>query len=197
MKFDVKKYNKNSYLSNHTLIKLYAKGDQKSATLLMERLMPKIFSQAYSILGNKNDAEDITQESFIRLWKIAPNWKKDKAEVTTWLYRVVKNLCIDKIRKNKNFKDEDILEHKDLKLNAFEQLQNKERSKILYDSIKQLPKRQEKALIMRHLYGYANYEIADEMNISTEAVESLIARGKRTISKILIKQKINIGFENE
>lgn len=197
MKLNFNKYNKNSSLSNHTLLKLYANGDKESANILIQRLMPKIFSQAYSILGNQNDAEDITQETFIRLWKMAPIWKQDTAEITTWLYQVVKNQCIDKIRKDKKFSDENIEDYQDIKLNAFEELQNKERDKKLYNAISSLPHRQKKVTIMRHIYGYTNYEIADEMNISVEAVESLIARGKRSISQILIKQKVNLGYNNE
>ena len=197
MKFSLNKYNRDSSLSNHELVQLFVNGDKKSANILIERLMPKIFSQAYSILGNENDAEDITQETFIRLWKIAPVWKQDKAEITTWLYRVVKNQCIDKIRKDKKYSDEDIKDHQDNKLNAFEKLENKERDKKLYNAISTLPTRQKKATIMRHIYGYTNYEIADEMNISVQAVESLIARGKRAISELLIKQKINLGYNNE
>ncbi len=197
MKFSLNKYNRDSSLSNHELVQLFVNGDKKSANILIERLMPKIFSQAYSILGNQNDAEDITQETFIRLWKMAPAWKQDKAEITTWLYRVVKNQCIDKIRKDKKFTDEDIKDHQDNKLNAFEKLQNKERDKKLYMAISSLPSRQKKVTIMRHIYGYTNYEIADEMNISVAAVESLIARGKRSISQMLINQKVNLGYNNE
>ena len=197
MQLNLNKYNKNSSLSNHELLKLFVKGDKESVNILIQRLMPKIFSQAYSILGNENDAEDITQETFIRLWKIAPVWKQDKAEITTWLYRVVKNQCIDKIRKDKKYSDEDIKDHQDNKLNAFEKLENKERDKKLYNAISTLPTRQKKATIMRHIYGYTNYEIADEMNISVQAVESLIARGKRAISELLIKQKVNLGYNNE
>ena len=84
---------------DNVLLVAFAKGDRSAAQQLTERLMPKIYSHAYYRLGNIADAEDVTQEAFLKLWKIAPNWKYDKAQVSTWLYRVVYNLCKDRYRR--------------------------------------------------------------------------------------------------
>ena len=87
-----------SGMSNDALLVAYANGRQEAAQILTDRLMPKIFSQAFHRIQNKADAEDITQEALLRLWRIAPNWQKDNAKVSTWVYRVVSNLCIDYLR---------------------------------------------------------------------------------------------------
>ena len=84
---------------DNVLLVAFAKGDRSAAQQLTERLMPKIYSHAYYRLGNIADAEDVTQEAFLKLWKIAPNWKYEKAKVSTWLYRVVYNLCKDRYRR--------------------------------------------------------------------------------------------------
>ena len=84
---------------DNVLLVAFAKGDRSAAQQLTERLMPKIYSHAFYRLGNIADAEDVTQDAFLKLWKIAPNWKHDKAKVSTWLYRVVYNLCKDRYRR--------------------------------------------------------------------------------------------------
>jgi hypothetical protein len=70
-----------------------------AARILAKRLMPKIFRHAYHRIYNRADAEDITQEAFMRLWKISPNWQQQQAQVSSWLYRVTENLCVDRLRK--------------------------------------------------------------------------------------------------
>ena len=81
-------------LADNALLVLFANGSKLAAMELTRRLGPKVFRHAYYRLQNKSDAEDIAQEAFLRLWKIAPDWKHDQAQVSTWLYRVIDNLCI-------------------------------------------------------------------------------------------------------
>ena len=71
------------------LILAFADGDRQAAQQLTERLMPKIHAHAYYRLGNIADAEDVTQQAFLRLWQFAPRWEQGNAHVSTWLYRVV------------------------------------------------------------------------------------------------------------
>ncbi len=102
-----------------------------AAIALNSRLAPVVFSQALRILNDRAEAEDVTQESLLRLWKAAPKWKANKAKITTWLYRVTFNLCIDHLRKsNRNSGDvqqEVVDDTPDVECN----LQNKERLQAL------------------------------------------------------------------
>ena len=84
---------------DEALLVLYANGDAAAARALTVRLTPRVFSHAYRMLGDRAEAEDVAQEAMIRLWKIAPDWRQGEAKVTTWLYRVVANLCTDRLRK--------------------------------------------------------------------------------------------------
>ena len=86
---------------DRVLILAFADGDRQAAQQLTERLMPKIYAHAYYRLGNIADAEDVTQEAFLRLWQFAPRWEQGNAHVSTWLYRVVSNLCKDRYRRPK------------------------------------------------------------------------------------------------
>ena len=86
-------------MSDNALLAAFAKGHADAARLLSERLLPKAYAQAFFRLRNQADAEDIAQEAFIRLWRMAPNWAEDGTKVSTWLYKVVQNLCYDRMRR--------------------------------------------------------------------------------------------------
>ena len=89
------------------LLARFSKGDRAAALALTSRLAPVVFAQAFRMLGDRAEAEDVTQESLLRLWKAAPGWDATRAKITTWLYRVTSNLCIDCLRKlNRNSGDE-------------------------------------------------------------------------------------------
>ena len=88
------------------LLASFSNGDRDAAMALTSRLAPIVFSQAFRMLGDRSEAEDVTQESLVRLWKAAPEWGAKRAKITTWLYRVTLNLCIDRLRKsNSNIGD--------------------------------------------------------------------------------------------
>ena len=185
-----------SGMSNNALLVAYANGTQEAAQILTDRLMPKIFSQAFHRIQNKADAEDITQEALLRLWRIAPNWQKDNAKVSTWVYRVVSNLCIDYLKRKQQERLDLIEEPSDNYPHMTDVMQDQLRANALYKALAKLPVRQREAVSMRHLEGMSNPEIADNLELSIEAVESLIARGKRALSDSLQYQKLELGYQN-
>ena len=74
-------------------------GDRLAARALTERLVPRVLGYASRMLGgDRAEAEDVTQEAMLRLWRMAPDWRPGEAQVSTWLYRVVTNLCTDRQR---------------------------------------------------------------------------------------------------
>jgi len=185
-----------SGMCDNALLVAYANGEPQAAQILTERLMPKIFAQAFHRIRNKADAEDIAQEALLRLWRIAPDWQQDNAKVSTWLYQVVTNLCIDRIRRKQPENMDTIPEPADARPNATDVIRDQSRASALYHALAKLPYRQREAVAMRHLDGLSNPEIADNLQLSTEAVESLIARGKRKLSEILQSQKSELGYQN-
>ena len=152
---------------------------------------------AYRLLGNHAEAEDVTQEAMLRLWKIAPDWRQGEAKVTTWLYRVVANLCIDLRRRARGVALDSIPDPEDGRASVTDHMQAEARAEALQAALDQLPDRQRQAVVLRHIEGLANPEIAEIMEITTEAVESLTARGKRALTAALAGRQEELGYGDE
>ena len=182
--------------TDNALLAAFAKGDRGAAQQLTEQLMPKIHAHAYYRLGNIADAEDVTQEAFLKLWKIAPNWKQDKAQVSTWLYRVVSNLCKDRYRRATLEGMVSVQEPTNESQSPSSKIEDELRQKALYTAMSILPESQRLAVQLRHIDELTNPQIAEIMELSVEAVESLTARGKRKLTKILQSHKSELGYSH-
>ncbi|WP_116082570.1 RNA polymerase sigma factor [Tropicimonas sp. IMCC34011] len=185
--------------SDEDLLALYAGGDRAAARALTLRLAPRIHALASRMLGDGAEAEDVTQEAMLRLWKIAPDWRRGEAQVSTWLWRVASNLCTDRLRRRRSVGwDIAFPEGTEPAADApgvEAGLQHRARTAALRAALADLPERQCTAITLRHLEGLPNPEIADVMGVGIEAVESLIARGKRGLSAILKGRRDELGFE--
>ncbi|RLJ60549.1 RNA polymerase ECF family sigma subunit [Litoreibacter meonggei] len=179
------------HLDDDALIVLFANGDRTAAETLTLRLSPHALSFARRMLGDLAEAEDVVQEAMLRLWRVAPDWRPGEAKPATWLYRVVNNLCIDRLRKRQRVSVglEDMAEPADPAPSAETRLIQTDRMAALDAALAELPDRQRQAVILRHIEGQSNPDIARIMDISVEAVESLTARGKRMLAKLLASQK--------
>ena len=180
-------------MSDNALLAAFAKGHADAARLLSERLLPKAYTGVFW-LRNQADAEDIAQEAFINCgaWpKLGRGWDQ-----SVYGYKVVQNLCYDRRRRKPSTSLADIGEPEDSKPAAAEMLQDQTRANALYRALAELPDRQRDAVSMRHLDGMSNPEIAEIMDLSVEAVESLISRGKRKLSDILQSHKSELGYAN-
>ncbi len=182
-------------LTDEELLARYAAGDPMAARALTLRLTPRVFAHAARLLGDRAEAEDVAQEALIRLWKIAPDWRMGEAKVTTWLYRVTANLCIDRMRRQRSVDLEAVPEPEDGQASADERLQEAARIDALQAALNTLPDRQRQAVVLRHLDGLGNPEIAEIMDMSVRAVESLTARGKRALARALAGRREELGYE--
>ena len=179
------------------LLARFSKGDRAAALALTSRLAPVVFAQAFRMLGDRAEAEDVTQESLLRLWKAAPGWDATRAKITTWLYRVTSNLCIDCLRKSNRNSGDEVPEVADETPGIDRKLQATARAQALQHALQTLPDRQRQAMILRHIEDLSNPEISDIMEISVEAVESLVSRGKRALASTLAPQKKALGLEDD
>jgi RNA polymerase sigma-70 factor (ECF subfamily) len=184
-------------LEDAELLARFAQGDRAAAQVLTARLAPVVYAQAFRMLGDRAEAEDITQDSLLRLWYAAPDWQAGQAKVTTWLYRVTSNLCIDKMRKSKRQSSAAVPEMPDDGPDMERRLQDRARAQALRAALRDLPNRQKQAIILRHLEGLSNPDVAQIMQISVEAVESLMSRGKRSLADALAPQKKALGLEDD
>lgn len=185
-------------ISDEALLLAYGNGDRKAAFALTTRLTPRVLGYCTRILGgDRAEAEDVTQEALLRLWKIAPQWRPGEAKVTTWLYRVATNLCTDRLRKRRTVDIDAIEEPADTRPAVTERLIAEDRARALIAALADLPDRQRQAVTLRHIEGLSNPEIGEIMQIGTEAVESLTARGKRALVKALADQREELGYDDE
>ena len=187
-------------VSDETLLVLYANGDRDAARLLTTRLAPRVLGYAARLLADRAEAEDVTQEAMLRLWRIAPEWRAGEAQVATWLYRVVTNLVTDQRRARAR--------RPAVPLDAAPEvaaggkgvvagLIEADRMVALEAALASLPDRQRQAVVLRHIEGLANPEIAAIMAIGVEAVESLTARGKRALVAILAGRRPDLGYDGD
>lgn len=180
------------------LLVAFANGDQAAARNLARSLAPRALGQATRMLGGGAEAEDVTQEAMLRLWRVAPDWRQGEARVSTWMFRVVANLCTDRLRRRRRLVAlYDVAEPEDPSPSVASRMQGTARLQALSDALATLPERQAQAVALRHLEGLANPEIAAIMEIGVEAVESLTARGKRALAAALAGRRDELGYEDD
>lgn len=182
------------------LLVAFSNGDARAGRQLVARLGPMLFGYAARVLGDHGEAEDVVQETMLRLWKTAPDWRQGEAKVSTWAYRVTMNLCTDRLRHRRARPQvtlDSVAEPVADLASVVDLMTAKQRSETLDAALSVLPDRQRQAVVMRHLEGFSNPEIAEIMDIGVEAVESLTARGKRALKKALYGKREELGFEDD
>jgi RNA polymerase sigma-70 factor (ECF subfamily) len=175
------------------LVARYAAGDQQAARRLTLRHAPRVHALARRMLGDGSEAEDVTQETMLRLWRTAPDWD-DRAALGTWLYRVASNLCIDRLRRRRELASAALPEPVDEAPGALGRLETRDRAAALQAALAALPERQRLAVVLRHLEDRPNPEIAAILDTSVEAVESLLARARRALAAELAPRRAELGF---
>lgn len=172
---------------DETLLAKFARGDQAAARALAMRHTPRVLAVATRMLRDRDEAEDVAQEAMLRLWRIAPDWRAGEAKVSTWLHRVASNLCIDRLRRKRRDGPplDEAPEPVDGRASADARLIAGDRANAVMAAMDRLPERQRSAVALRHFEDLGNPEIGEILGVSVEAVESLLARGRRTLANIL------------
>jgi len=178
----------------------YAAGDTAAARELVTSFGPLALRLAVRMLGAGAEAEDVAQEAMLRLWKVAADWRAGEARISTWLYRVTSNLCTDRLRQRKRQADswpEGFDPPDEGRAPPDARLQDASRSSALQAALAILPERQRTAVVLRHLEDRSPPEVAAAMDVSLEAVESLLARGKRGLKAALDGTAAELGYKDE
>lgn len=177
-------------MTDEELMKAVCSGDQSAYQTIVKQHLTPISHYVYRILGNQKDAEDITQEVFLKLWINAAKWNPEKAKLTTWLHRIAHNLCIDYLRKHGRVQTQESFEEEAGESEFTNEDESNNKIQILNDAIGKLPENQRSALALCHYQGFSNKEAADIMNISVKALESAIARAKRSLRNQLLDKEV-------
>ena len=161
-----------------------AGGDPAAARTVVDRHLPGLVAFAWRMVGDGSAAEDVAQDAMLKLWRQAPRWKP-KAQIGTWLRRVAYNRCIDLHRRARPGDDIAGLALEDPAPGPARNLLSAEVSAIVRSAMADLPERQRAAIAMVHFDGMNNGETAAALEVSVEAVESLLARGRRGLRQRL------------
>ncbi|MBL8538059.1 MAG: RNA polymerase sigma factor [Hyphomonadaceae bacterium] len=163
-----------------------AAGDALAAGALVRRHLPRMVGLARRMLNDAAEAEDVAQEVFLRVWKEAPKWRPGAAKFETWMHRVALNLCYDRLRRRRETPDPDAgLAVADGAPSANAAWLERQRASKVHVALGALPERQRAAITLVHFEERTNIEAAEMLEVSVDALESLLARGRRSLKAAL------------
>ena len=175
--------------SDEALMQRVGHGDGAACRALVDRHLAPLVAFSRRLLGNQADAEDVAQEVFLRVWAKAQFWTPGTAKLSTWLHQVALNLCRDKLRRwRPSGPLEAVPEPVDPSPSASEQVQTDQVGRRVNEALNTLPHRQREAIVLCHYQGLTNIEAAGLLDVSVEALESLLARGRRALRKALMAE---------
>lgn len=167
--------------SDEELMARTGRGDRLAYARLLERHLARVHAVARRFLFDAAEAEDVAQEVFLRVWTQAPRWTPEGARLTTWLYRITMNLCIDRKRKVAPLPLEAAGEPEDERPSAYTLRHRYEMNTHLSAALNALPESQRAAIVLSYFEGLGNIETASILNTTVGAVESLLVRARRTL----------------
>ena len=183
-------------MSVDNLIENLKKGDINSFRILVDEHQRKVLNTCYRFLNNKEDAEDLTQEVFLEVYKSISSFRGE-SKISTWIYRIAVTKSLDFIRKKKRKKRFTILKRvfsddniksgipDKTNLNPDKKVEEQDRIRILNEALESLPQNQRAAFTLSKYDEMSYKEIAEILNTTIPSVESLIHRAKNNLKKKL------------
>jgi len=167
------------------LVRRVGQGDPAAIQAMVARKLPRMLTLAQRMLGDAAEAEDVAQEAMLRAWRQAPRWTPGQAKFDTWLHRVGLNLCYDRLRRRREIATDTPPDRPDDGPAPDRGLLALETGARVEAALAKLPERQREAIVLCHYQEMGNIEAAGLMNVSVEALESLLSRGRRALRTAL------------
>ncbi len=195
-----KKNNKPQKVTDEELIARFQQGDQQAFDILVHRYKDQLLNFVYRFVGNRNDAEDIVQETFLRVYK-NKHYYKEIAKFSTWIYTIAGNLAKTELRKRKrrklfsvsNFMNEEKdYEIPDEDKNPELEVDGTIKDDIIQKAIEKLPPKFKEVILLRDVQGFSYEEISQILNIPLGTVKSRVNRGR-----LKLQEDLKFLFENE
>lgn len=180
--------------SDEKLVEYFCDGEKKALEVLVFRYFKMIYNFCYRYIGDKNVAEDMTQETFVKTWKNLEKFDRNK-KFKTWIFQIAKNTCIDYLRKKKsipfsNFEDDDggnnfVDSFVDSSPLPDEIFRRKDLSEFLEKNINKLPLSHKMVILMYHKNEFNFREISEILNESVDTIKSRYRRGMISLRKMI------------
>lgn len=160
-------------------------GDRAAFARIVDRHLGAIVTLAERMTGNRSDAQDVAQDVMLRAWRQASTWRSGQARFSTWLHRVALNACIDRARRPRAVPLDEAADVPSAEPGVESQLHRRDVERRVRAALAQLPERQRAALVLSHYRELSNVEAAAVLEISVDALESLLSRGRRALRALL------------
>ncbi len=184
-----------------SLIALAKEGNVEAYEMLISQYEKKIYSLCLHLLKDAEEAYDAAQEVCIKVWKQIHLFE-GQAKISTWIYRIATNQCLDILRKNKNRRqdislfqesqdgeDEWVIEKEHKEIGVAEQIEKKELQEIVHLGIQELQEDYQVILVLRDIEGYSYEEIAEILYVSLGTVKSRLSRARQALKKVFSQKK--------
>jgi len=168
-------------------------GDAAAFERLVERHMPMLHALAWRMLGDPGEAEDVVQESLVKLWVNARGWQPSGGGLGAWLRRIATNACLDRLRRPRPLSDDGLPERADDAPGADVLIDAERRRAAVQAAILTLPDRQRAAIVLTYHEGVSNAEAAALLGIGVKALESLLVRARQALGQQLARQGLMEG----
>lgn len=171
------------------LIARVGRGDEAATRSVVNAKLPRVLALARRMLGDAGEAEDVAQETFLRMWRHAARWQPGAARFDTWLHMVTLNLCRDRLRRRREATMPVLPDVADPAPQADTAMDEAGRARMVEAAIAALPERQREAILLVHYQDLTNIAAAQALDVSVEALESLLARGRRSLRSTFAAQE--------
>lgn len=178
-------------MDERELIARLQKRDEAAFEELIRQYEKKVYTLCFRMCGNSEDAEEAAQDAFLALWRGIDRFRQESS-LSTWIYRLATNACIDTLRRRKKQSGSVSLDDEELFVDAVdtspqpqETVEHREAQKLLQEDLSALPEEYRKVLILREIEGLSYTEIAESASIELGTVKSRISRGRSLLRNFL------------
>ncbi len=182
---------------DHALMSRVATGDAEAFKQLVTRHTAMVHAIGWRMLGDAAEAEDVVQETFVKLWVNAKGWTPAGGGLGGWLRRISTNACLDRLRRPGFVSDEALPERADEAPQADLVIDSERRRAAVAASIRALPDRQRAAIVLTYYEGVANAEAASILGIGVKALESLLVRARQALTRSLTSKGLLVEGAGE
>lgn len=177
------------------LLARVGRGDEAATRMIVNAKLPRVLALARRVLGDAGEAEDVAQETFLRVWRHAGRWRPGVAQFDSWLHTVALNLCRDRMRRRRETTMDVLPETADPALPQDVAMDQAAQSRRVAAAVAALPERQREAILLVHYQDLTNIAAAEALAVSVDALESLLARGRRSLRKCLDDETADPGMD--